>query len=209
MNCKLSSEYGRIVILNGAPRAGKSSIATAIQNSFEGIWINLGVDSYMKMIPEKYQPGIGLRPGGERPDLEPFIVTMYLALYESIAVHSRLGINVIADVGHHNSYSTPLRILPHCAKILRDYPVLFVGVKCPIETIMERRKNTGYPGYDENGSIRKPILRWQESVHSHGIYDIEVDTSLSTAEEIAEVIRKNLHECNFTAFKHLADSIFE
>ena len=65
---------GQIVILNGAPRFGKSSIATAIQNVFDGVWMNLGVDRFMSMTPERYQPGIGLRPGGERPDLEPLIV---------------------------------------------------------------------------------------------------------------------------------------
>jgi len=34
---------GQIVILNGTPRAGKSSIATAIQETFDGLWMNLGV----------------------------------------------------------------------------------------------------------------------------------------------------------------------
>lgn len=54
---------------------------------------------------ERYQPGIGLPPGGERPDLEPLIVTLYRAMYEAIATHSRLGLNVVADVGHHDAYS--------------------------------------------------------------------------------------------------------
>ena len=62
---------GQLVILNGPPRSGKSSIAAAIQNSFEGVWMNLGVDRFMAMTPKRYQHGIGLRPGGERPDLEP------------------------------------------------------------------------------------------------------------------------------------------
>nr|WP_308301800.1 hypothetical protein [Neobacillus cucumis] len=48
---------------------------------------------------------MGLRPGGERPDLEPLIVTLYQAMYESIAAHSRLGLNVIVDVGHHDNYA--------------------------------------------------------------------------------------------------------
>lgn len=33
---------GKIILLNGAPRSGKSSIAAVIQNTFPGIWINLG-----------------------------------------------------------------------------------------------------------------------------------------------------------------------
>ncbi|WP_257984379.1 hypothetical protein [Neobacillus cucumis] len=30
---------------------------------------------------------------------------MYQAMYESIAAHSRLGLNVIVDVGHHDNYA--------------------------------------------------------------------------------------------------------
>ena len=196
---------GQIVILNGAPRAGKSSITTEIQNTFEGVWINLGVDCYRPMIPEKYQPGIGLRPGGERPDLEPIVLTLYKALYESIAAHSRLGINVVADVGHHDSYSSPLQILPQCAKIIKNYPVLFVGVKCPLDEIIKRRVDTAYPAYEKDGSISKPILRWQESVHLPGIYDIEVDTSVNTPSEIAKLIQKRLNDSNFTAINRLSN----
>nr|WP_244885872.1 chloramphenicol phosphotransferase CPT family protein [Heyndrickxia shackletonii] len=43
------NDHGNIVILNGAPRSGKSSIATEIQNTFEGVWMNLGVDQFMNM----------------------------------------------------------------------------------------------------------------------------------------------------------------
>lgn len=85
------SALGQIVILNGAPRSGKSSIAAVIQDTFEGPWVNLGVDAYMSgVMPRRYRPGIGLRPGGERPDLEPYVVASYAALYESIAAHCRL-----------------------------------------------------------------------------------------------------------------------
>ncbi len=96
-----TNKPGNSVILNGTPRSGKSSIATIVQNTFNGVWINLGVDTFMKTTPQRDQPGIGLRPGGERPDLEPLIVTLYHAMYESIAAHSRLGVNVVVDVRHH------------------------------------------------------------------------------------------------------------
>ncbi len=107
---------GRIVVLNGAPRSGKSSIAAVIQERFPGVWMNLGVDRFKPMVPDRYQPGIGLRPGGERPDLEPLVALLYHALYGSIALHSRLGLNVVADVGHHDWYSMPREILPTCAR---------------------------------------------------------------------------------------------
>lgn len=49
---------GQIIILNGAPRSGKSSIARAIQESFDGVWLNLGVDVYEQATPARYRPGI-------------------------------------------------------------------------------------------------------------------------------------------------------
>jgi chloramphenicol 3-O phosphotransferase len=76
---------GQIIILNGAPRSGKSSIVEVIQETFDGVWMNLGVDGFMQMTPARYLPGMGLRPGGERQDFEPLVPTLYRAFYESIA----------------------------------------------------------------------------------------------------------------------------
>jgi len=185
---------GQIVILNGTPRSGKSSIAAVIQNTFEGVWMNLGVDRFMQMTPERYQPGIGLRPGGERPDLEPIIVILYRAMYEAIAMHSRLGLNVVVDVGHHDAYSVPRGILPNCARLLKDLPVLFVGVHCPIEIVMERRIATWHAGYVDDGTVPKPVSLWQQAVHVPGIYDLVVDTLVLSSEECGDLIRQRLEE---------------
>ncbi len=183
---------GQIVILNGTPRSGKSSIAAAIQDTFAGVWMNMGVDRFMQMTPARYRPGIGLRPGGERPDLEPLIVTLYRAMYEAIAAHSRLGLNAVVDVGHHDAYSIPRGILPDCARRLDGLPALFVGVRCPLAVVMERRLVTWQVGYAEDGSVPKPVLLWQEAIHMPGIYDLEVDTSVLDPEECADRIRQRL-----------------
>jgi chloramphenicol 3-O phosphotransferase len=183
---------GRIVILNGVPRAGKSSIAAAIQAGFDGVWMNVGLDRFKEMTPARYQPGIGLRPGGERPDLEPLVRTLYLALYEAIASHSRLGVNVVADVGHHDGYSQPLGILPACARLLEGLPAWFIGVRCPIEVVLARRLATWGAGHAEDGSVPAPVRRFQDLAHLPGVYDLEVDTSRFTPEESAELIRQRL-----------------
>jgi chloramphenicol 3-O phosphotransferase len=204
------SKYGQIIILNGPPRAGKSSIATEIQNTFDGVWMNMGVDRFMQMTPKPYLPGIGLRPGGERPDLEPIIVTLYHAMYESIAAHSRLGLNVVVDVGHHDEYAVPRGILPNCARILQDLPALFVGVYCPIEIVMERRIATWGTNYDENGLIPQRVQLWQKSVHIPGIYDLKVDTSKLTPEESAAMIYQKLQDGTpSTAFRRIANMKME
>src|SRR5690348_6502762 len=135
----MTEASGRIVILNGAPRAGKSSIARALMAQVPGRWVNVGVDAMNAALPKDLLPGIGLRPGGERPDLEPTVVRLYAELYDQIAERARAGEDVVVDVGHHDGYSRPLGILVASAQRLRGLPVLFVGVRCPIDVIMARR----------------------------------------------------------------------
>ncbi|WFU09735.1 chloramphenicol phosphotransferase [Rhizobium sp. CB3090] len=207
------TKAGQIIILNGAPRSGKSSIVEAIQASFDGPWMNLGVDAYVRHVtPQRYRPGIGMRPGGERPGLEPLVLIFYSALYASIAAHSRLGLNVVAEFGHHDAYSRPLGILANCARQLAGLPVLFVGVRCPIETIMQRRLAEGaerrndYVSVSADAPIPAPISAWQAQVHRPGIYDLEVDTSVKTAQACADEIRQFLDRGvpYPTAFERLA-----
>ncbi|MCC5651057.1 hypothetical protein LC609_14665 [Nostoc sp. XA013] len=201
-----TQELGQIIILNGAPRSGKSSIVAVIQETFDGLWMNLGVDRFMQMTPPRYLPGIGLRPGGERQDIEPLVPILYSAMYESIAAHSRLGLNVVVDVGHHDAYAMPRGILADSARRLNGLPVLFVGVCCPIEIIMERRQNTrGKVGSTADSLMPHPVELWQREVHIPGIYDLEVDTSLLSPGACAEIIRKHLADIPApSAFQRLA-----
>jgi chloramphenicol 3-O phosphotransferase len=188
-----ASSPGRIVILNGAPRAGKSSIAHATQASLEGTWANFGVDAFMAMTPEHLKPGIGLRPGGERPDLEPKVQLLYRALFASIAAFAHSGVNVVADLGIHDDYSRPLGILRDATVALEGLPVLFVGVAAPIETIMVRRNADSRGGYYAAGDeVPAPVQRWQEAVHHHGLYDLTIDTAVSSPEQAAAQIERAL-----------------
>ncbi len=178
------------MILNGAPRAGKSSIAAAIQETFDGTWLNLGVDVARKMTPPGVQPGVGLRPG--EPDHPAAAVrpVLYAALWESVAAHGRLGLNVVVDVGLYD-----VAIARDAAQRLAELPVLFVGVLCGLEAIMERRQLAGADRYAVGSTsepVPEPVLRWQREVHAHWDYDLEVDTSVAGPQECAAAIRDRL-----------------
>lgn len=129
--------------------------------------MHLGVDVFVRGVtPPWLRPGIGLRPGGERPDIENYLPALYGALYESVAAHSRLGLNVIVDVGHHDAHSRPLRTLPDAARRLAGLPAWLVGVHCPIDEIMARR-DAGQPGREAeyvtsagDGSVPDAVRRW-------------------------------------------------
>jgi len=198
---------GQIVVLNGAPGSGKSSIVDVIQDAFVGPWMNLGVDVARAMTPPRYQPGVGLRPGEEAHPVAPLVPTFYMALYDSIAAHSKVGVNVVVDVGHHNA-----EILVECARRLNGLPVLFVGVRCPIEVVMERRQASPASSYatgSPKNPIPAPVRRWQHDVHVPGVYDLEVDTSLLNPEQCADAIRRWLEDdVAPTAFRRLARGDF-
>jgi len=186
---------GQIVILNGAPRSGKSSIVAAIQQSFPGVWMNLGVDVFNRCImPARYRPGIGLRPGGERPEDVALVSVLYAALYDCVAALSRQGLNVAVDVGHHEAYSRPLDVLSDAASRLRGLPVLFVGVRCPIDVIMARRDaveqspDQAYATSGPQGEVPAAVLLWDEEVHRGKSYDLEVDTSRLSPSRAAAAI---------------------
>jgi Chloramphenicol phosphotransferase-like protein len=84
---------------------------------------------------------------------------LYAAFYDSVATHSRLGLNIAVDVGHYDA-----AILADVARRLDGLPVLFVGVFRPIEVIMERRRASGaglYAVSAKGEAIPAPVLRWR------------------------------------------------
>jgi chloramphenicol 3-O phosphotransferase len=185
-----------IVVLNGAPRSGKSSIAAAMQESFDGIWMNVGVDNLQKMAPSRAQPSIGLRPGSNDHPAAPYVPLLYAAFWETVAAHERLGLNVVTDVGLYDP-----AIAADAAARLAGLPVLFVGVECPDEVVLERRRAT--PG--AYSPAPEWTQRWREAVHPGWAYDLTVDTSRSSPEECAAAIRARLEDSSpFEAFGRLA-----
>lgn len=173
-----------------------------IQETFDGIWMNLGVDVAREMTPPRCQPGIGLRPGEPNHPAAPFVATLYAALYGSVAAHSLAGLNVVVDVGHHDA-----AVLADCARRLDGLPALLVGVRCPLETIMERRNASPAGAYAVGTAgepVPAPVRRWQDAVHVPGIYDLEVDTSLLSPGACAEAIRARLDGDPPAAFRRIA-----
>jgi chloramphenicol 3-O phosphotransferase len=199
----VSSSPGQVVILNGAPRSGKSSIAVAIQETFPGVWVNIGVDVARAMTPPALQPGVGLRPGEPDHPAAAAVRALYAALWESVAAHARLGLNVVMDVGLYE-----VEIAADAARRLAELPVLFVGVRCDLETIMERRRAVGAKAYAV-GKLGEPapeaVLRWQNEVHAYWTYDIDLDTSTQTPEQCAVAIGRRLEERPAVAFAQIRE----
>jgi chloramphenicol 3-O phosphotransferase len=185
------STHGRIIILNGAPRSGKTSIARAIQELDDRVWLNIGVDGHIGTLADRLKPGIGLRPGGERPDLEDLIPSLYAGLFESIAAHVRLGFNVVADVGVHDRYSRPLGIWDAYSRCFEGFGRLLVGIRCSAAENARRRDASGaiYAGTLPDGTIDPIVAVWEDAVHDGVVYHLELSTeTLSPSECAAQII---------------------
>jgi chloramphenicol 3-O phosphotransferase len=120
----------------------------------------------------------------------PYVPLLYAALYDSVAAHSRLGLNVAVDVGHYDEV-----VLVDSARRLDGLPVLFVGIRCPVGVIMERRRASEAGHYltsTEGEPLPAPVLRWQREVQGDWPYDLELDTSELTPAECATAISDRL-----------------
>jgi chloramphenicol 3-O phosphotransferase len=185
---------GQVVVLNGVPRSGKTSIARAMQEASDEQWLNLGVDTAADWLPDRLRPGIGLRPGGERPDLEDAVVLLFRGLFDAVSAHAQRGFNVVVDVGLHESYARPLPIVSESAERLREFPALFVGVHCSPDVIWQRRGETwGQHREAADESLLAAVARWPEAVHAFS-YDLEVDTSASSPFDCAERVLGRLRD---------------
>jgi chloramphenicol 3-O phosphotransferase len=203
-------DAGRVVILNGAPRSGKSSIVAAMRDRVPGMWMNLGNDVVVRhVLPASLQPGIGLRPGDERPDLRALLPSLRAALWDSVSAHAHHGFDVVADVtlhGDHGSIDdTAVRASlasssgwADVADRLVGLSIVVVGVRCPLDEIMARRdagdddRPDSYLRSSDDGEVPEPVRRWQVAIHDPGRYDVEVDTSRMTPAQCADAIAKRL-----------------
>jgi chloramphenicol 3-O phosphotransferase len=203
------SAPGPVVLLNGAPRAGKTSIARALAATDERTWAALGVETARATTPAALQPGLGLRPGGERPDIEAALPGLLATLADEIAERSRAGDAVVVDLGLHEGHARPLGLWAIVAERLAGLPVWVVGVRCPLDEVVRRRRASGegYESVGPDGAPTAAVLRWQDAVHRPGSYDLEVDTSVLTPEQAAERILAAIRDHPSTALAALATGV--
>ena len=201
----------RIILLNGTGSAGKTSIARALQALFEEPYLHLGMDCfYVEVCPPKYlfrlvEPGAYVegeeararesvlflpsgtgeagQGAGTAIRLPPFGHRLISSMHHAVAAVAGLGNRVIVD---HVLWEP--RWLRECLELWRGFSVLFVGVRCPLAVVEARELARA----DRSA---KGVVRWQfERVHAHGLYDLEVDTSVASPLECAERIKRRALE---------------
>jgi len=166
----------RIIFLNGISSSGKSSLAHALQQILEEPYPHANADAVKEM-----SAGIPPAEWGTAFERGAFMPRLYAAIPACFATLASFGNHLIID-----DVVRPLQ-LRNYVEALSAYEVWFVGVHCSLEEL-ERRET-------ERGNRRLGTARRQMEqglVHTPGIYDLEVDTSLHTPETCALQIKQRL-----------------
>ncbi|HYE08721.1 MAG TPA: AAA family ATPase [Patescibacteria group bacterium] len=160
---------GKIIFLNGVSSSGKSTLSNELVKMTPN-YFHINIDDFDIFIDQMEDR--------ENSHLIP-VETEYF-FHRTIAMFSDKGINLIVDHILHDNFTKN-----DCFEVLTNYPVLFVGVHCPIEELERREKARG----DRNIGLAKKQL---EFVHKNEIYDIEVDTFTESVEECSKKIIESL-----------------
>jgi chloramphenicol 3-O phosphotransferase len=165
-NMEDSMHKGKIIFLNGVSSSGKSTLSKELVRKLPD-YFHFSVDDFDCII-EKMEDR-------EREHLIP-VPTEYF-YHRTITMFSDKGVNLILDHILHDEFTTK-----DCLEVLRDYPVLFVGVHCPLEEIERREEARGDRHLGQARSQLKFVHQQKEC------YDIEVDTFNESLEVCSERI---------------------
>jgi chloramphenicol 3-O phosphotransferase len=172
---------GTIIILNGTSSSGKTSIVHALQEILEEPYLDAGIDKFIWMLPGRYLD----RPLwdevlGRATRAGPVGHSLMAGMHQAIVALSRAGNNVIAD--HVLVEPGWLR---ECITLFSELPAFFVGVRCPLQVLEQREKER------RNRTWGQAKAQFGV-VHAHELYDVEVDTSISSPEECARQIKARI-----------------
>ena len=155
----------QIIFLNGVSSSGKSTLSDELIKA---------LPDYFHMSLDDFDIFIDRMEDRTNNHLIP-VETEYF-FHRTIAMFSDKGIHLVVDHILHDDFTKE-----DFFKVLANYPVLFVGVHCPIEEL-ERREHAR--GDRTIGQARKQL----EYVHKDVIYDVEVNTFRESIEECAHKV---------------------
>ena len=176
---------GRVILINGTSSSGKTTLVRALQAALPDPWLEIGIDRFVFALPKRYldQPLWSevfryVRPDGATDG--PFRIEtgalgrrLVSGMHRTVAALADSGLDVIVD---HVLLESEW--LDECRRLWAPFDVLFVGVRCPLEVVVERERSR------RDRTIGQAAAQF-EVVHRAGGYDLEVDTSRLGPEEAA------------------------
>ena len=177
-----------VIVLNGVGSVGKTSTSKALQAVAERPLLHLSMDAFLDMLPiglvghpEGYvfettdddgKPSVSISSG-------PVVTRLLQGMRHAVAAMAAQGNSIIVDdVMFSAADAEDYRSLldAHC-------DVRLVGLSAPLEVLEQRER--------DRGDRLIGLARWQYGRVHQGIkYDLTIDTSQATPEDVAETIRQ-------------------
>jgi chloramphenicol 3-O phosphotransferase len=174
----------RIIVLNGASSAGKSTLASAIQTALDEPFLLCSSDILALGLPERREPdGPFAWWGNVRP-------RFFAGFHGCIAALASAGNDLIVE--HIIEFSEWRAEL---AQLLLPFDVFLVGVHCSMEELERRERERGDRRIGEG---REHVEK--DRIHDFGPYDCEVDTTDRNPAEVADEVIRRWRERSTTAF---------
>ncbi|CAN5789195.1 hypothetical protein BH11PSE1_BH11PSE1_15000 [soil metagenome] len=176
----------QIIILNGVGSVGKSSTARALQQICARPFLHVSMDAFLDMLPRAL---IGHPDGlvfetlddGGKPSVAshsgPVMDAALRGMRRAIAAMAAAGNHIIVDDVILDSLDEA-----DYREVLVGFETRFVGLFAPLE-VLEARELA-------RGDRVIGLSRWQYGrVHEGRTYDLEIDTSRTTPDQNAVLIR--------------------
>lgn len=168
-----SGRPGRIILLNGASSAGKTSIGRALQRALDDPWFLFSVDALGAM---RSTPDRALAANA----VEGVLRRTRLGYHRAVAGLAEVGNDVIMDY----PLSEPWRLVD-LLDVLDGYDVTLVDVRCSVAELDRR----------ERARADRPLgLARSQRVFEHDERDVTVDTTTGDPEACALAVVRAMAE---------------
>jgi len=163
---------GRIVLLNGPPSSGKSSLTRALQAALPTPWFHRSLDDFLAGYQDRW---LVVDDGS----LFNRVMAGYLGSLRQLAL---AGNDILAE-----AVITPSRRALYQTQ-LTGLSVTMIAVRCSYEEALRRERQRGDR---RGGPIDLPADEFH-AVYEGLVYDVEVDTESSNPEQLAEWVAQQL-----------------
>lgn len=185
---------GHIIILDGSPSVGKSTIAEQIQELAEEPFYYFPIDEFVKKLPRRWiqfvddlslVQGIGYQMGTD--DAGKTVIRFKAgAVGEKLIKGYLQAIKGFSETGNHviaDAIITDELWLKWMEDAFHSLPIHFIGLHAPLEVLEVREKKR----FEPEGTTRG---RYTEVYGIDKPYDLTIDTSKIQAEKAARMILK-------------------
>lgn len=173
-----------VIIVNGGSSSGKTSIVRQMQDMLAEPWLARSIDDFVESLPRALRQspdGFDVTTDGAVQIGEVF-TRLESAWMTGIAATARAGAPVIVDDVFLSAAASQAR----WRTALAGLPVAWVGVHC--DAAIAQQREASRP--DREAGMAALQAR---QVHQDVVYNLQVDTSRTSARECARTIATSLH----------------